>query len=246
MASQWNPQPHTPYEGQVIEQMRILLKDGGIPISLRYDWEQRVGGADVAVRNTFRREHAFTGVPRVKSREGDVKCVIYRPGVNDKQYFALLRLINEEATFKEGAIVLPDGTYASIDAPVVTRAELQLFANGKLQTEDQAAHNKVLRILAEDNVQLIRDNHKIAREVTGNELVMRVYSDTTKDAETMRLWVAGSVNGSLSGNVNGLINLDEDGRLVAVKPEALVAAMGWPKESLETILTHLEEFRKVA
>jgi len=239
----WNPSLHMPYDGKIIKQMPVLLSEGCIPISMRYGWQQWAGKTIAEIRNSFRGYSFCSGNPMVQDREGDIKAIKYRPGVNDKQYFDLLRLINDNAVLRDGAVVLPDGTYESLDAPVIIREELRRFTRGKAQTERQAVDNRVLRALAEDDVQLIRDCHRLFRELTGSAIVMPVYSDFIHDTETMRLWGVSYI----MGGVYGISDLEcAGGCLVGVAPEALVAAMGWPRESLETILKHLEEFRRAA
>lgn len=244
MAEQWNPTPHKPYLGRVIDNTPVLLSEGKLLTPMKYIWQQRSGEPDANVRETFCSRRIFSADLRLLDSEGNLKILIYTPGANDKQYFDLLQRFEPNATLRRGALALGDDLYKMIKAPEIKRQDVERYATNKPQSEQEAVDNGIFRLFADD-ANLIRENHRISRKRRGVFHAMGIYLNV-HDVNTMRLWVAGNVY-DVSGYVDGNCNLGGNyGRVVGVAPEALAISMGWPKESLETTIKFLESFKEAA
>lgn len=219
------------YKGRVIEQLPRLLKDGRIPVPLRYVWQQRLEEfqPNPKIREWYRISDVFTGDLCLRNDQGDLKIMVYRPGVNDKQYFGLLRRITATVPLLDGALELRN-EYSSIDAPEIVKWRM-INLNRDL-SEEEAIEKEELQILLNKDISLIRKHHRLTMELSEAEAGCGVYLHPAH-VTSLRLWVAGSVN--YNGNVVGGNNLDDDsGRLVGVAPEALMQYYGLPEVPLET------------
>ena len=122
-------QPYKPFEGKNTEQMPLLIEEGRVPISMKGLMERRleVLNSDVSkeVRNAWWNNYFDTGDAPAYDTKGNMKVVLDAPQ---------LRELNPNSKLQNCALILPKGSYASLQGEEFTREQKEQYT-GKWLTK---------------------------------------------------------------------------------------------------------------
>ena len=176
-----------------------------------------------------------------------------------------LKLINpkNEKNLRDGAIVLPEGMYDSVDKRLeFDKAEIGRFTNKQYSGEAALSlYNRIWSVLARnpsevpkelaEDPELLRTFTKavnylsaLAFNYTQN---MGAYTSNPQDVETGRLWYANGLRDGSSANGRGHLDYGY-GRLVGVAPEAprlVVPSTERLEEIIEKLKPHEMEVKQL-
>ena len=222
------------FEGRNTEQMPKLIKNGRVPISFAGLMQRRLevlnSNASQEVKDSLWNTSFDTGDAPAYDTQGNMKVVL------DAQ---LLRKLTPKSKLLKGALVLPEGTYASLQGEEFTQEQLAQYA-GKRLNKRQLVDNPMWVSLARGNKTLLAEYGTAAfarAKEFGYDTAMGIVVDSPfvpslQEKENMRLWVVG-VDDYLFG-AGGDVSLDEVyGRLVGIAPEALEGALSLEEDTLE-------------
>ncbi|MBI5398658.1 hypothetical protein HZB03_04305 [Candidatus Woesearchaeota archaeon] len=209
------------FDGSNTEQMPLLVAEGFVPASAAQIMQRRVdvlnSNVPQEVKDSWWKKYFDTGDAPAYDSQGNMKVVL------DAQ--PLLELTSK-SKLHNGALVLPQGTYAGLQGEEFSKEQLVQYA-GKCLNKGQSVDNPVWVALARGDKTLLSeyDTAAFARaKEFGYDTAMGIFVVSPREKENMRLWVVGDVGYSLAC-VYSDYDLDCcDGCLVGVAPEARVLA----------------------
>ena len=204
--------PYKEFYGKNVEQMPKLLAEGRVPLSVAGIMEQRLrSGKQDWKDNYFDTGDAFAYHPN-----GNFKIV------TDAR---LLRDITSASKLRNGALVLQDGVYESLQGQEFTRKDMEKLVERELSAEEVKAH-PIWNRLARDRAMLTEYVDTMFAEMnkrfkyTEN---MGVYLSSAEKVPTARAAVVfGLEPGSRLCSRYDLVN--GDGRFAGVAPEGAECA----------------------
>ncbi|MBI5397954.1 hypothetical protein HZB03_00690 [Candidatus Woesearchaeota archaeon] len=130
-----------------------------------------------------------------------------------------LREITYESTLHDGALVLPNDAWETLDGEVLSKEDVQKYA-GRRQSESDVKLNPFWRFLSHNDQALLENTieeifSKVKKRHDRDD-ALGICVGCSQNALTMRQWCIGS--GSL-GYAYGSFDLDYGGRLVGVAPD---------------------------
>ena len=205
--------PYKEFYGRNVDQMPALIAESRIPLSVAGLMQQRLRSG----KQDWKDNYFDTGDAIVYHPDGRVKIVL------DSQ---LLRDINPKSELLNGALVLVDGVYETLQGPEFTREKLAKITERDLALEEVKTH-PFWQTLARDGALLNEYADSMGAEMKQRfkyDSIMGVYLASAEKKPTARAaCVYGLVDGNGSDAGDGY-GLDFGfGRLVGVAPEALSA-----------------------
>ncbi|MBI5398344.1 hypothetical protein HZB03_02670 [Candidatus Woesearchaeota archaeon] len=215
-------QPYKAFEGKNTEQMPLLIKEGRVPLSVAGLMQRRLevlnSNVSKEVKDSWWNHYFDTGDAPAYDTQGNMKVVL------DAQP---LRELTSKSELHNGALVLPQGTYAGLQGEQFGKDQLAQYVS-KWYNKGESVNNPVWVALARGDKTLLAeyDTAAFARaKELGYDTAMGVFVASPQEKETMRLWCLWAVGyfGGADGNL-GLDSYGDSGRLVGVEaPEAQVA-----------------------
>ena len=207
---------HTEFYGTNKGQMPLLIKAGLVPMNVAQLMQRRVAVlSDEALKAAFWNNYFDTG-DAVAYKDDKVKIVL------DAQP---LREMNARSELSNGALILPDGMYETLQGQEFIRKELKELT-GKVLSQTAARENPLWQVVAREQAVLDVYADAVFREGKTRynyDENMGFYVADAQKQPTMRALYVGSLNSR--SNALGNFDLDYDnGRLVGVAPEARVGA----------------------
>lgn len=205
------------FYGRNIDQMPELIKEGKTPLSTAGLMKRRleVLTASEDVKGAWWGNYFDTGDAVFYHPDGRFKVVLNAEPMKE---------LNPESKLKNGALVLPEGLYDKLDGEEFTRKEVERYGLAeKLLTKDEAKNNPILKVLAEEDQELLNSYVNAvftkAKKRYGYGKNMKIWLSPPQEEITGRLWCVDSLHGTFHvyGN-NSLVSYF--GRLVGVAPEA--------------------------
>ena len=197
-------------------QMPLLVKEGLVPMTVAQLMQRRVAVLDdKALKATWFYNYFDTGDAIVYHPDGKVKIVL------DAQ---ALKEMSATSELSNGALILPDGAYESLQGPEFTRKELEGLT-GKVLSQTAVRENPVWQALARDQAVLESYADAVFREAKTlynyNEN-MGLYVAAAQKQPTMRTWCVNYIGGRSYACGSDLG--DGGSRLVGVAPKGFVGA----------------------
>ena len=258
--------------GKNIDQMPKLLADNRYPLPFASSMKLKLRAFDLyasvlenpaqytpeyraEVASFFKdawSNYADTGDAIFLRPDGKARISLVNPQTaRDSEFLKLINPKNEK-NLSDGAIVLPDGMYDSVDKRLeFDKAEIGRLTD-KQYSGEGALDNRVWRVLARnpnevpkefaEDPELLKTFTKAVNYLSavafGYNQNMGIYTSNPQDAETGRLWFAGRLR--IRSFALGRNHLDNGkGRLVGVAPEAPRVVIPSTKR-LEEIITKLK------
>lgn len=220
--------PYQEFYGRNVEQMPKLIAEGRVPISVAGIMAQRLNSG----KEDWKDNYFDSGDAIAYHPDGKFKIILDSHS---------LREINAESKLKNGALVLADGLYESLQGQEFTRKDLVLGKD--MSAADVKAH-PVWQLVARDGNLLNEYADKMFAEMKQRfdytENMGFYVADANKTPTLRALYASWLESGS---RLRGNDNLESGyGRLVGVAPEALSANGILVKPSLETALNVVNEY----
>lgn len=224
---------HTEFYGTNKRQMPLLVKAGLVPMTVAQLMQRRVAVlGNEALKVTWFGNYFDTG-DAVAYKDDKVKVVL------DAQP---LREMNAQSELSNGALILPDGAYETLEGPEFTREELTRLRIDKLLSKTQVRQHPVWQALARDQAVLDEYAGAVFREARTQynyDENMGLYVAAAQKQPTMRAWCVDLLD---SRSVAGGSSLSRGtGRLVGVAPEARVGAERTTPQKIAAVELPLEE-----
>jgi hypothetical protein len=217
MSLRLNPEPedYKEFYGSNTEQMQKLLTEGRTPLSVSGLMKARLEFGENL--QDWMNNHFDTGDAVVYHPNGTLKVLL------DSNH---LRELTPDSKLHGGALVLPNGTYESLDGEEFTREDLEKYV-GKELTEEQVRENPIWRTLSRDQ-SLLSDYAELifrkSKERLNYENNMGVYLDSISDNIKLRAWLVDRLG--YGSRVGGGDSLDvSNGRFLGLAPEAQDASI---------------------
>ena len=204
------------FYGMNVDQMPVLIADNRVPLSVNGLMNRRlevVKSDNTELAVTWLNNYFDTGDAIVYHPDGRIKVV------NDAQ---ALREITPESNRVNGALVLTDEAYNSLDGAEFTRNDLKKHVGRSLR-KGEVLDNPLWHALSREDKALLTEYAGMifskAKTQHGYDENMGLYLANAQEAPTMRLWSVSRLY--YRGDADGDVSLDGySGRLVGVAPEA--------------------------
>lgn len=206
---QLNEQDYKEFYGRNTEQMPKLIAEGRTPLSVSGLMRRRLEArnASESVKDSWLYNYFDTGDAMAYHSDGKAKIVL-----NAKQ----LRELNPESKLGNGALILPDGIYESLEGQEFSRSNLEKHASGDWLKQREAKSNPIWQALARDKALLEEYTNLVFSQ--GYDKAMALYRASPQDIPTMRSWFVGRLVVSVRSGAYGRGHLGYDGgRLVGVQ-----------------------------
>lgn len=225
------------FEGRNTKRMPLLMKEGRVPMSVVGLMQRRLevlnSNVSKEVKDSWWNNYFDTGDAPAYDTQGNMKVVL------DAQP---LRELTSKSKLHNGALVLPQGTYAGFQGEEFSKEQLAQYA-GKWHNKGESVNNPIWLALARGNKNLLSEYNTAtfarAKEF-GYYNAMGVFVASPQEKENMRLWVVGS-SYDLSCALGGSLLDNCSGRLVGVAPEAQVARKTAPSNESSIVAPTLEQ-----
>ncbi|MEK6926103.1 MAG: hypothetical protein AABW50_02390 [Nanoarchaeota archaeon] len=182
MSLQLNPAPVTfkDFYGRNVDQMPKLIEDNRTPLSVAGLMEARL-----KYGKKFRdwmNNHFDTGDGVIYHPNGKIKIV------HDSQ---LIRGLNPRSPLRNGALILEDGVYESIQGQEFEKSKFEKYTNDSLSAES-VKKNPIWQALARGNQSLLNEYTDFlffeAKKDFEYDKNMGIYLDSAGDTSKLRAW----------------------------------------------------------
>jgi len=203
------------FRGKNVEQMPLLIAVGRVPMNVAQLMQRRleVRNAEADLKRAWMDNHFSTGDGVAYHPDGRVKIVL------DSQ---TLRDMTPNTPRDNGALIFGEDVYNALEGEEFKKGKLGKV-NDWMSREDVKAH-PVWKVLARDQG-LLNDYADYifaeAKERFGYDTAMGVFPDLAGDNPKMQVWYVGRL--VFRSVAFGMYDLDLNGRLVGIAPEALGA-----------------------
>ncbi|MCD4666540.1 hypothetical protein K8R47_01895 [archaeon] len=200
------------------KQMPNLIADGRVPMSvsglMRKRLEVLTGGSE-DVKSAWHDNYFDTGGDGIGyNTNGNAKIVL------DSK---LARDLNKKSKLRNGALVLPEGMYKSLEGPEFTRDDLGKYATSNVLTLDEVKSNPIWLALARGDQDLLNEYADMVFAQTkqrfGYDKNMGLWVSGKPKEPNMRLWCVSRLGCGSSASGDSYLDCS-NGRLVGVAPEA--------------------------
>ena len=225
-------QDYKEFYGRNTEQMPKLIAEGRTPLSVSGLMKRRLEArnASETIKDSWLYNYFDTGDAISYHPDGKAKVVL-----NAKQ----LRELTPSSGLSNGALILPDGVYESLQGLELNKSDLKKYASGNWLKQKEVISNPIWQALSEDE-NLLKEYAGLVFS-QGYDNAMAVYSASAKDAPTMRSWYVGRLGGDNRSYAFYWYHLDNsNGRLVGVqvapKAQSLEPVQDIARPALEHVL----------
>ena len=202
-------QDYKEFYGRNTEQMPKLIAEGRTPLPTSGLMKRRLEArnASETVKDSWLYNYFDTGDAIAYHPDGMGKIVL-----DAKQ----LRELTPESRLSNGALILPDGIYESLEGRELSKSDLEKYASGNRLKQKEVISNPVWQALSEDENLLKEYTNLVFSQ--GYDKAMAIYRVSSQDIPTMRSWYVGRLDVVyVRSGANGRFLLDCDfGRLVGV------------------------------
>ncbi len=145
MVSRSKAELYKEYFGRIIDSMPRLIAEGRVPMNVSQLMQIRLGvkNAEGAIKSSWIENYFETG-DAIAYKDDKLKVIA------DSAY---LRRINSQSRIENGALLLEDGAYESLEGPEFKRKELEGLVGIKLDTR-QAKSHPIWKVLAKNQASL--------------------------------------------------------------------------------------------
>ena len=208
------------FYGKNIDQMPKLIKDSRTPLRTAGLMKRRleVLATPGDIKDAWWGNYFDTGDAVIYHPDGRFKIVTNAEPI--------WKELSPKSKLKNGALILPEGTYDKLDGESFTREEIKRYGIAeKLLTMEEAKRNPIWKALAGGDQSLL-DSYvdatfkKAKEDFDYTDGMMKIWLSQPQEVTAGRLWCVNRLN--YFSDANGDYDLDnKDGRLVGVAPEAL-------------------------